>query len=99
MFGRRWGALWSASLVGIVLVDFGLGATAEYLNAYELVRQSLGLDLPRVADGFVVGQSSLGQLASALAWLAFLAEGALLSSVLTWLAGLARLPGKLPSVL
>ena len=83
MSGSAW-LLYLAVLIGIVLVDGWLGATAEYLNAYELLRQVLGLAWPARGEHYLLGQARLGALAPALATLAWLTEAAVVSLLLRW---------------
>lgn len=66
-----------ALLVAIALVDWQLGATAEYLNAYEVVRRTWAPCWPEAAQQFVWGESRWGRNALLVAWAAFLVEGLL----------------------
>lgn len=66
-------------LVTIVAVDAWLGPVAEYLNAYELLRQALHLNWPARANEFLYGQARLGRHAYAVATIAWLVEGAIIT--------------------
>ena len=46
-------------MVAIITIDYLLGPTAEYLNAYEILRRSVPLPLPQVAEGFLLRQETL----------------------------------------
>lgn len=73
-----------ASLVSIVVVDFALGETAEYLNAYEVLRRSLPwpLPLPPTSATAVYGQHTLGAAALALGWGGWFVEGGVIALML-----------------
>jgi|GEM_PF-428827 len=68
-------------MLAMVGVDFLLGATAEYLNAYEVLRRTFDLPLPRCSERFVVGQDALGAAALAWGWLLWSA----VALTVTWL--------------
>ena len=73
----------------IALVDYLLGATAEYLNAYELLRRTLAPGLPQVSERYVIGQQPLGRSALLVGWLLWFVEALLVERLLTsicWLA-------------
>jgi hypothetical protein len=72
----------------IVAVDFRLGAVADSLNAYEIVRRTFCRKLPCVSQRFVVGQDVLGGWALPVAWAVWLVEAGLALLVLrtTWWA-------------
>ncbi len=69
-------------LLATVLIDWRLGATAEYLNAYELVRRTFASSWPEVSRHFLWGDSRLGHTALAVGWLAFLLEAAFAETLL-----------------
>lgn len=84
MSGSAW-LLYFGVLAAIVVVDLLLGATAEYLNAYELLRQAFGLDWPRRGECFLIGQARLGRMAIGVGLLAWWLEGAVITWFLRWL--------------
>ena len=77
----HWASMLVVMLV-IAAVDYALGVTAEYLNAYEVLRRTVVPDLPLVAERFVWGQASLGRAALPIAWLAWLLEAAIIELLL-----------------
>lgn len=77
-------------LTVIVVVDYWLGPTAEYLNAYEILRLTLAPQLPQTAKTFIVGQQQLGRFALAVGWLAWMAEATAASAVLVGLTRFVR---------
>ena len=77
-------------MVGIVLVDFALGARAEYLNAYEIVRRTFGLPLPATAETYVLGQEAAGRFSLAWAWALWIAEAAIVAGAFSGLASACR---------
>ena len=80
---RGLAALLVAVLVAIVVVDCVLGPTAEYLNAYEIVRRSVPVPgLPAVSERFIFQQARWGERALLVAWVAYLVEAALVSGLL-----------------
>lgn len=74
------GWLWLTVFIGIVVVDFALGETAEYLQVYEVVRRSLAPGLPERSARFIVGQAWLGAWALPVAWLAAVVEAAVVAA-------------------
>ncbi len=92
MSGSRLLVLYLVVLVAIVLVDYWLGPTAEYLNAYEIVRRTLWAGVPSGSAGFLYRGELFGQFTLPVAWLAFLLEGALVTGLL-WKIGSSFAPG------
>ncbi len=74
--------LWPVAMCAIVLIDYRLGATAEYLNAYEIVRRTFADGLPETSERFLMYQDRLGKCALAVAWLAWAVEAWLASALL-----------------
>ena len=74
-----WTLTYLTALAVIIVVDFWLGPTAEYLNAYEIVRRGLLPSLPQVSERFLVGAERFGRWLWPTAWVAFLVEAALLT--------------------
>jgi len=66
----------------IIAVDFHLGATAEYLNAYEIVRRTFQLPLPFTSDRYLMLQDHLGLWTLPVGWLMFLVEAVLIAGLL-----------------
>lgn len=77
-----WILLYPCVLLTIVVVDYFLGATAEYLNAYEIVRLTFRDSWPATSERYLLGQDTLGRAALAVGWLAYLVEGALVTGLL-----------------
>jgi len=87
-----WTLTYFAALVVIIVVDYWLGPTAEYLNAYELVRRGLLPSLPQSSERFLFGAERFGSWLWPVAWAAFLVEAGLLSCIFrSATAGLAAL--------
>lgn len=91
MCGKLWmGLLWSGALALIVVVDWILGPTAEYLNAGELFRITFLPDKTPESTTFLFCQNSLGPWALPTGWIFFLVEGILIALVAYGLWRLAR---------
>lgn len=85
-----WAVGYLGVLSAIVGVDYFLGATAEYLNAYEIVRLSFARSLPMTSERYLLGQDRLGSVALGVGWMLYLLEGALVTTLIralwSWLA-------------
>lgn len=77
-------------MVAIVAIDYALGSTAEYLNAYEIVRRTFALPTPEVSETYVLGQEAAGRWALAWAWLLWLVESAVATALVMGIIGGAR---------
>jgi hypothetical protein len=71
----------------ILIVDFYLGPTAEYLNAYEILRRSFAPMLPHTSDRFLLGQDTLGRWTLVVGWLAWGLEALVIEAFLVWIGG------------
>lgn len=78
---------YGAVLLAIIAIDRVLGSTAEYLNAWEIVRQTLPGSRSAPSLRFVMCQDALGRAALPVAWLAFCIEGAVVTGLLRVLWG------------
>jgi len=94
MSGRSFRWLYPSTLLLIVLIDARLGSVAEYINAYELLRLSLGAERTTGAVTFVCGQHELGWFATPLAHGLWFSEGALLAYALRVLFRWAQTVGR-----
>ncbi|MCA9575971.1 MAG: hypothetical protein R3B40_09115 [Polyangiales bacterium] len=74
--------LFSLVMVAIITIDYLLGPTAEYLNAYEILRRSVPLPLPQVAEGFLLRQETLGSIALPVGWALFAVEAGVVTVLL-----------------
>lgn len=91
MCGKSWmGLLWSGALVLIAVVDWILGPTAEYLNAWEIVRITFLPDKTTGSTKFLFCQDYLGPWALPMGWIFFLVEGILIALIAYGLRLLAR---------
>ncbi len=88
-----WTAGYLATLGAIVVIDAWLGPTAEYLNAYEIVRRTFPNTWPEVTPHYLFRGDRLGQAQLAVGWFAFLVEVLLAEGLVYGAFRLIRLVG------
>lgn len=73
----------------IAIIDYWLGATAEHINGYEILRRSFAPSLPEVSERYIFGQDFFGRGALAWSWLVWTLEATLAIGVLSGLVRFA----------
>ena len=84
------GIVWVCALATITLVDYVIGPTAEYLNAYEIIRRTLCPDKVPRTENFLLFQDYLGVMALPIGWLLFFMEGGLFAAIVWGIIRTAR---------
>lgn len=83
--------LWLTVMLAIAMIDWFLGPTAEYLNAYEIVRRTFLPSLPQSSEQYLFGQERWGAWALLVGWFAWTIEATLAALLLKSLADFSRL--------
>lgn len=88
------GIIWLATLGSITVVDYILGPTAEYLNAWEIIRRSFGLNTTLgqspATEKFLFCQDFFGPLALPAGWVFFFLEGLVIAMIILGIILFAR---------
>lgn len=72
----------AAVMVAILVIDYRLGPTAEYLNAHEILRRTFSTALPETSNRFVFAQDRLGRATLLVGWLAWTIEAVMATGLL-----------------
>ncbi len=79
----------------IAIIDYRLGATAQHINGYEILRRSFAISWPEVTERYIVGQEYFGRAALPWSWFVWALEASL---AIALVSGLVRLASSLMRV-
>lgn len=74
--------LWGAVSILVIVVDYILGRTAEYLNAHEIMRRTFTPEKVPTANRYLFCQEYFGPFALLAGWILFLIEAMAIALVL-----------------